>query len=274
MSTSHSQSASTVVVSPLLGVVAPTLGWAPPLRFLLRRARVLSMVSRLPPGKLVEVGCGAGSLLHELARANWEAVGIETSERARCIAESIASTGEGKQTIVDRPDPAWNGDRDLVCAFDVLEHIENDDMALLEWSKWLRPGGYLCISVPAHRKRWSAGDEWAGHWRRYDRRDIEVLIGSNGLVLEHMECYGFPLGNITEWYGDRFYRRALKERGPGTSKEYATQGSGVNRDYYLNRFNRIDSFAGRAAIRLANALQALAVRTDWGSGYLFLARKP
>ena len=235
---------------------------------------MLSLVSRLPAGKLVEVGCGAGALLHELARMNSEAVGIETSGRAKGVAESIATAGGGRQTIVSHAGETWNEDRDLVCAFDVLEHIENDAAALLEWAKWLKPGGYLCISVPAHRKRWSAGDEWAGHWRRYDRQDLELLVESNGLVLEHIECYGFPLGNLTEWYGDRFYRRALKERGLDTSRKDATGESGVDRDYYLKRFKRIDSVAGRSAIRLANALQALTARKDWGSGYLLLARKP
>ena len=273
MSSSRLHSAPAVVVHPLFGTMAPTLGWVPPPRYLLRRARVLSMLCRLPPGRLVEVGCGAGSLLHELAQANTESVGIETSDRARSIAKSIASVGAGTQAIVDRADPAWNGDRDLVCAFDVLEHIEDDHAALLEWSKWLKPGGHLCISVPAHRKRWGAGDEWAGHWRRYDRRDIDMLIGSTGLVLDRMECYGFPLGNISEWYGDRFYRRALKQRAADSTKEDATQGSGIDRDYYLERFHRIDSLAGRVAFRLANVLQTLTTHTDWGSGYLFLARK-
>lgn len=259
-------------VSPLFGVVAPELGWVPPPRFLLRRDRILRLLSRVSPGRLVEVGCGGGSLLHELASRCGEAVGIETSAHARALAQAIAREGQGKQRIVEAP-LDWQEDRDLVCAFDVLEHIEHDHAAIAEWSGWLRPGGRLCISVPAHMARWGAGDEWAGHWRRYDRRDIEALVASQALRLEHIECYGFPLGNLTEWYGERFYRRALRNRTDAVSKAEATSESGVDRDYYLKRFGWLDSLPGRASLRLAIAMQHLVSRTDWGTGYLILARK-
>jgi SAM-dependent methyltransferase len=262
-----------MVTSSLLGVVAPELGWVPTPRFLLRRDRILRLLAEPSLGRLVEVGCGGGALLHELAQRSSEATGLETSERARALASSIAAAGRGTQAILAAPDPTWRQDREIVCAFDVLEHIEHDGAAIEEWSGWLAQGGRLCISVPAHQSRWGAGDQWAGHWRRYGRRDLEALLVSKGFVVEHMECYGFPLGNLTEWYGERFYRRALRDRQGDVSKSQATSESGVERSYYVRKFKWLDSPLGRALLRLSSALQNMASRTDWGTGYLVLARK-
>ena len=254
--------------------MAPEFGWVPSFRFLLRRARVLPLVQSIKPGSLVEVGCGAGALLHELASNHVDAVGVETSASARRVAHAIACARNGKQTVVEHPDATWLSSKDIVCAFDVLEHIEDDEAAIRQWASWLRPGGVMCISVPAHRKRWGAGDEWAGHWRRYDRRDLLALIEGNSLILEHIECYGFPLGNFTEWYGERYYKRAIQERNGSITRCEATDDSGIDRGYYLKQFGRMQSVAGRLCIRVAVALQAIASMKDWGTGYLILARKP
>jgi SAM-dependent methyltransferase len=259
--------------SALFGVVATKIGWAPPLRFLLRRARILRLLGKIPPGDIIEVGCGAGALLHELASRNRRAIGLETSPRALAMARGIAWLADGKQYITDIASPDLQGTMDLVCSFDVLEHIEDDDAVIDSWIEWLKPDGKLCLSVPAHRKRWGAGDEWAGHWRRYDRTDLEELLLRHGLVVEHFECYGFPLANLTEWLGNRTYRKLLRERGEGVSKDQASSESGVERSNYLSLFKRINTPVGRFLLRIAIALQAVASRTDWGSGYLVLARR-
>src|SRR3546814_10271932 len=75
----------------------------------------------------------------------------------------------------------------MVCAFDVLEHIEDDRLAIQEWIRWLAPNGKTILSVPAHRSRWGAGDVWAGHYRRYDRNDVEQLLVSCGMEVRSEE---------------------------------------------------------------------------------------
>lgn len=257
----------------LFGPVALGLGWAPPIRYLLRRHRILRLLRRIPPGAVLEVGCGSGALLHDLAEAGYQATGLETSEPARAMAKAIAQAGQGSQRLLAEPDPSWHGHFDLICAFDVLEHIADDGLALDEWLAWLRPSGYLCLSVPAHSHRWGAGDEWAGHYRRYDRQPLKKLLQERGLIIEHFECYGFPLANLTESVGNRTYRRLLANRDREFAKEEASAFSGVERGDYLRLFRRLDSMAGRTALRLAMVMQALTCRTDLGSGYLVLARR-
>lgn len=260
--------------TPLFGVVAPSAGWVPPLRFLVRRNRILRLLATQPGGQLIEVGCGGGAMLAEFSAAGHAVVGLESSPRALAVARRVAEAVGGKYAVVDAPCPHWEERFDLVCAFDVLEHIKDDVAALEQWLSWLRPGGLICLSVPAHRRSWSAGDVWAGHYRRYDRRELEALLAARGLRLEHFECYGFPLANLTEWVGKRTYRRLLAERSANVGPSEATAGSGVDQRDSTALFRWLDTLPGRLSLRASFVLQHLFSGTDLGSGYLVLARKP
>lgn len=262
-----------VVVDPLFGVLAPELGWVPPLRYLLRRERALALMQGQLPTDLLEVGCGAGALLADFSRAGFRCTGLETSARARSIASGIASACNGHYDIKSSPDPAWDGVFGMICAFDVLEHIEDDSAALADWVKWLKPGGRLLLSVPAHQSRWGAGDVWAGHYRRYDKPALLDLVARQGLRIDHVECYGFPLANLTEWLGEKTYQRLINERGGLHDKDAASAESGIQRDVYLGQFHKISSVPGRMAMRACFLLQRMAMHTNIGSGYIVLATK-
>lgn len=259
--------------TPLFGLVAPQLGWVPPLRFLLRRRRILRLLSPISTGRLVEVGCGAGALLVEFDAAGFEVVGVESSPRALMVARRLAMAAGGKQQLLAEPGTDWQHSFDLLCAFDVLEHIENDSAALDEWISWLRPGGKVCLSVPAHQHRWSEGDEWAGHYRRYSRGDLERMLGARGFRILHLECYGFPLANLTEFVGKRTYRKLLEHRSTDETREQASAGSGVDHRSSMKMFRWLDTFPGRLALRACFLSQAMFSRTDLGSGFLVLAEK-
>ncbi len=97
-------------------------------------------------------------------------------------------------------------------------------------------------------------------------------VESAGFQIERIECYGFPLANLTEWVGNFFYTRMLARR-TTDSREAATADSGVDRRHYVRLGGLIDSFFGSALLRVAFAMQYLTRNTDWGSGYLLLARK-
>jgi len=264
---------SDLIIHPLFGPIAPALGWVPPIRYLLRRTRILRLLRRVPGRSLLEVGCGSGALLHELANNGYAAYGLEDSAPAREMAKAIAGEGKGTQRLHAEPAANWKSHFDIVCAFDVLEHIADDGFALDQWLSWLRPEGHLCISVPAHSRRWGAGDEWAGHYRRYDRGTLLDLLNRRNLEIEHIECYGFPLANLTEMLGNRTYRRLLAGRDRKYAKEEASSLSGIDRTEYLQLFNKLNTMPGRAALRLAMLMQSLTSSTNWGSGYLVLARR-
>jgi len=198
--------------------------------------------------------------------------GLETSAEARAQAERVAKCTLSDHEIHSVPQASWDSGFDFVCAFDVLEHIEDDRGALELWLRWLKPEGSLLLSVPAHRSRWGAGDEWAGHWRRYDRHDIQRLVRSCGLEIFHLECYGFPLANLTEWAGNRIYRKLIRQRGE-ISKNQASAASGVDRRSYVSLSRVITSVPGKILVSMAFALQNATENVDWGSGYLLLAKR-
>ena len=75
---------------------------------------------------------------------------------------------------------------DLVTAFDVLEHIEEDYLATAEITRVLRPGGTALIAVPADMALWSAHDVAVDHVRRYTRETLRTVIAKGGLVIEDM----------------------------------------------------------------------------------------
>lgn len=256
---------------PFFGVVAPDLGWVPPVRYLLRRDRILALLSSRPPGRLIEVGCGAGTLMADMVRMGHSCLGLETSAAALELADALRRSLPGQGEVVRTPGN-WTGAFDLVAAFDVLEHIENDAAALAQWRDWLAPGGRLLLAVPAHQARWGPGDVWAGHYRRYEAEDLRSLLEAQGFHVEHFESYGFPLANLTEWLGRGTYQRMLDKGETEMDRPSSTARSGIDRKAWMRPFSLMDSWPGRTALRLAFAVQRWFTRTDLGSGYLVSAR--
>jgi len=257
-----------------LGPAVPELGWVPAPRYLMRRARILRLLERMTPGRLLEVGPGAGMLLLEAARRGFSVHALEASDEARELMKSIFAQDHRNVVTRSEPEPSWAGQFDTLFAFDVLEHIENDGDALRQWHKWLVPEGTLLLSVPAHAQLWSAGDVWAGHWRRYERAPLMALLEANGFAIEHFECYGYPLTNLSERLSRQIYARRLEERGAEKgSREHNNDRSGIDRGPLVRLYPMMRSVLGKSALATACLVQNLFVGTDMGSGYLVKARR-
>src|SRR5262245_355357 len=79
---------------------------------------------------------------------------------------------------------------DLVCAFDVVEHVEDDRRVFGELARVARAGANVVLSVPLHTARWSAFDELVGHVRRYEPADLLARLAAHGLALERSAAFG------------------------------------------------------------------------------------
>ncbi len=233
------------------------------------------MLAAIPPGRMLEVGPGAGALALEAKRAGFEPHLLETSEAARELAVKMFEQHGEHARVYSEPAPTWLESFDVICSFEVLEHIENDEGTLIDWFPWLKRGGWLLLSVPAHMRLWSAGDEWAGHFRRYERKALADLVMKAGFQVEALECYGFPLSNLSERLSARSYRRRLAARRQegNSDRRSDTEQSGIDRGPLLRIFRWIDSPVGRIALRSCLALQHLTTTGDIGTGYLIRARK-
>src|SRR6266540_253234 len=145
---------------------------------------------------VLEVGPGEGALGARLARS-YAYVGVEPDPRSASMArQRLARVGSG--TLVEGDLSALGPDArfDLVCAFEVIEHIEDDAGALGAWWSRLRQGGWLILSTPAHPQRFDSGDRLAGHFRRYERHGLAKLLQSTGFDEVLVWAYGFPLGYV------------------------------------------------------------------------------
>lgn len=130
----------------------------------------------------IEIGCGTGFVLNALKAALPEAriAGSELHSRALLTARKR----HGHAVELFQMDARHSGLRnaiDLVGAFDVLEHIPEDEAVLREIGAMLRPGGRLIASVPQHPFMWSHADDLAHHQRRYRRGELANKARAAGL---------------------------------------------------------------------------------------------
>lgn len=260
----------------VFGLSVPDLGWVPAPSYLLRRHRVLKLVAPLPRGRVLEIGCGVGALLEDLSRRGFICDAVESSESALLLAGSLHADNP-EVNIHPRPRDDWDGVFDIVMAFEVLEHIEDDGEALARWRRCLKPGGRLMVSVPAHQSRWDASDVWAGHFRRYDRSQLISLLEREGFEIAHFECYGFPLADIIQPLRAAIYSRQLRrsEAAAGSmhDRKDGTAVSGVRRVTETRLWPVQASWLGVGMLRLFLWLQELFLNTDLGGGYIVIGKK-
>ncbi len=79
---------------------------------------------------------------------------------------------------------------DLVCAFDVIEHVDDDERALSELSRVASPGAALITSVPLHPARWTGFDDFVGHRRRYEPEKFMAQLARHGFAVERSAVFG------------------------------------------------------------------------------------
>ena len=264
-----------MISDALLGPSFPEQGWVPAPRYLMRRARIVDMTRGLHAGHLLETGPGAGTLLIEFASNGFQCEALEQSEEARELARELIAVSGQDVRIHDAVQPGWEGRFDYLFSFDVLEHIEDDVGVLKAWASWLKPGGTLLLSVPARMKLWTAGDEWAGHFRRYERSQLIELLQASGFEIDTFECYGFPLTNITERVSASAYRKLIHRQQDSSEldRQANNDRSGIDRRPHLRLYPLLKSLPGRLAIRFFLATQKLFLNKDWGSGYIVRARR-
>jgi SAM-dependent methyltransferase len=146
---------------------------------------------------LLEVGPGLGAFGARIA-GRYKYVGLECSfASAKRAAAAVRAQG-GEVVCGNESCLGVTCHFDLVCAFEVLEHIEDDISALRSWSSCLGRGGLMLLSVPGFQARFSQSDELAGHFRRYDPEVLAERAEIAGLQVLSIWTYAFPFGLLLE----------------------------------------------------------------------------
>jgi len=79
---------------------------------------------------------------------------------------------------------------DLICAFDVIEHVDDDERALAELARVAASGAALITSMPLHPAQWSGFDAFVGHRRRYEPAELMDKLARHGFAVERSAAFG------------------------------------------------------------------------------------
>ncbi len=125
-----------------------------------------------------DVGAGTGSMSTRLARAGKDVVAVEPlAEGAKAIArQGCGAVFCGSLERLRLP----TGSLRIVGLFDVIEHIRDPRILMMEVHRVLEPGGIVALTVPAMQALWSEADEVAGHYRRYGQKDLDAFMKACG----------------------------------------------------------------------------------------------
>lgn len=151
--------------------------------FRARNRLVVSVLARHFPDarSLLEVGCGTGFVLAGLREAfpGMRLVGSELLEEGLEVARKRLPD-DVELVQLDAGEMPFESEFDVVGAFDVLEHVEDDERALAGMRRAVRDRGGLLLLVPQHPRLWSEMDVVARHARRYTRRDLVAKVERAG----------------------------------------------------------------------------------------------
>ncbi|HEX4811709.1 MAG TPA: methyltransferase domain-containing protein [Nonomuraea sp.] len=149
-----------------------------------RRAVLRSEVRRLGrPGRALDIGAAGGGNTRVLVEEGWAATATDLSQTALALARE---RGVRAVRADVRALPFASGSAELVTAFDVLEHVHEDQLVAEEIARVLAPGGHTLIAVPCDMALWSAHDEAVGHVRRYHRESLVGVVEKAGLQVQRV----------------------------------------------------------------------------------------
>jgi SAM-dependent methyltransferase len=140
--------------------------------------------------RILDAGCGTGRNLQHYAQLG-PAQGIEPSSDAVqfCRERGLDNVRQG--TLEDLPFEAASFE--LLVATDVLEHVDDDIVALRELRRVAAPGAALVLTVPAYRWLWSGEDDRLGHRRRYTRTELRRVVEQSGWRIQFASYFNLIL---------------------------------------------------------------------------------
>ena len=151
-----------------------------------RRHLLARAIAGTTPGTALDVGAAGGGNTRVLVAHGWRAAALEYGvEGAQVCAERGLPVLRGDATRL----PVAPGSLDLVVAFDVLEHLDDDKSAATGVFEALRPGGSFLVAVPCDMRLWSQHDVAVRHVRRYERAELLGLLEGAGFEIEDVRSW-------------------------------------------------------------------------------------
>ena len=154
-----------------------------------------STISPYLNGRILEIGSGIGNISEFLLK---DKSNVTLSDLRPEYCDYLLNHFHGKNSLdgvvtIDLAEKDFDGvygkileSFDSVFALNVIEHIENDSLAVRNCMKLLKKGGMLVLLVPSYPWLYCRFDEELGHFRRYNRKSLRDLMALNGYIIENL----------------------------------------------------------------------------------------
>lgn len=151
-----------------------------------------------PTRRILDVGCGTGGMLEMLTAFGPTVCGMDMSADAIAFCRERGLESKARLLQGKLPDdlPPEASQWDLVTAFDVIEHLDDDRAVLRDIRGVLAPGGVLVVTVPAFNFLWGPHDDLNFHKRRYSARMLRESLTDSGFRVEYASYFNtwlFPV---------------------------------------------------------------------------------
>ena len=158
----------------------------------------------------LEIGCGTGYVLTGVSKKfpDSKLYGSEIFIAGLDFAASRLPSATFMQ--MDARQIPFENEFDIIGAFDVIEHIKEDDIVLEQMFAALKPGGLVLLTVPQHAWLWSSIDEYACHERRYAAKDLHKKIESAGFHL--IRSTSFISALLPAMIISRFFQKKITDK--------------------------------------------------------------
>lgn len=194
------------------------------------------LTSNRPDSKFLEVGCGNGSFLRYVSdKTSADITGSEVYVPG--VLATQAKVSGIRLMQLDATRMPFSDVYDVVAAFDVLEHIDEDEKAIAGIHKALKPGGAFMVSVPQYQWMWSDLDEIVKHRRRYGRSELVEKLQTAGFDVSYVTSHVFILFPLMA--ASRLLTNILKKKAESTREH--TQFSDIS-NAICDALMRIDEF--------------------------------
>jgi SAM-dependent methyltransferase len=208
-------------------------------------------------GRVLDAGCGSGLLSLRLHRAGCDVVSVDAEEAMVGFTRQTLKGGGFEDAVVkemtlERLDSLEGGKFDEIYCCDVIEHIQDDLLAMQQLRSMLKPGGQLILTVPAWPFLYGERDRRMGHYRRYTRKALKKVFVDAGFDIQSVRWWNLS-GFLLNAIGSK-----LKKKGFSEGFRYGKR-SALNRagHWFLNRWfhgfeNHVPVPAGLTLIVVAN----------------------
>ena len=212
------------------------------------------------PVQVLEVGCGTGFVLSGMRIAFPQAKLSASDIYTEGLAYAARRVPDAFLFQMDARHVPFREEFDLIGAFDVLEHIEEDETVLAQLFQVCKAGGGLALTVPQHRWLWSRMDDFAHHKRRYTREELHEKLKRAGFRVEYTTSFISLL--LPLMLAARLLRKPA-----GTGMEQQMDVAGLS-------IGKLTNGVLSMVMALERGLLHIGLRFPFGGSLLVIAKKP